>query len=264
MEHPKEKKVENQPLAHLKFRKHQHGEVANGEDISTRDFRAPYQRNTWSSTDLCNLLHSVREIESQKEKKMALSLTLPQKTLEENKVRISTDHCYCATLTPTEAEITQFGHKGTEHEVSTEVLTPVNCHPVSLIETKERRDKIRRKLFVDENDVNRIERETVGQSLDKNWDMHRKIRITASKCHHIATLQKTTSPSKAIQEILHYKLPQTKAMKEGLVREPFVIEEYTEAKTINKENVVVKPFGLFVSKSKPFLAASPLWIGLQC
>ena len=88
--------------------------------------------------------------------------------------------------------------------------------------------------------------------------MHRKIRITASKCHRIATLQKTTSPSKAIQEILHYKkLPQTKAMKEGLLREPFVIEEYTEAKTINNQKVVVKPCGLFVSKSKPFLVASP-------
>ena len=189
---------------------------------------------------------------------MALSLILPQKTLEENKVRISSDHCYCATLTPTEAEVTQFDHKGTEPEVSTEVLTPVKCHPVSLTEIKERRDKIRRKLFVDENDVYRIERETVGQSLNKNWDVHRKIRITASKCHRIATLQKTTSPSKAIREILHYKkLPQTKAMKEGLLREPFVIEEYTEAKTINNQKVVVKPCGLFVSKSKPFLAASP-------
>ena len=46
-------------------------------------------------------------------------------------------------------------------------------------------------------------------------------------------------------------------MKEGLLREPFVIEEYTEAKTINNQKVVVKPCGLFVSKSKPFLAASP-------
>ena len=99
---------------------------------------------------------------------MALSLILPQKTLEENKVRISTDHCYCATLTPTEAGVTQFDHKGTEPEASTGVLTPVKCYPVRLTEIKERRDKIRRKLFVDENDVNRIERETVGQSLNKN------------------------------------------------------------------------------------------------
>ena len=112
------------------------GKVAKGEDTfspPTRDFRAPYQMNTRSSTDLCNLLLSVREIESQKGKKMALSLILPQKTLKENKVRISTDHYYCANLTLTEAEVTQFDHKGTEPEVSTEVLTPVKCHPVSLM-----------------------------------------------------------------------------------------------------------------------------------
>lgn len=42
---------------------------------------------------------------------MAISLILPQKTLEEHKVRIAADHCYCATLTPTEAEVTHFGHK---------------------------------------------------------------------------------------------------------------------------------------------------------
>ena len=69
---PRKRKVENQPVAHVKFRKHQHGKVAKGEDTSSpsiRDFRAPYQRNTWSSTDLCNLLQSVREIESQKGKK---------------------------------------------------------------------------------------------------------------------------------------------------------------------------------------------------
>ena len=264
---PRKRKVENQPVACVKFRKHQHGKITKQKDRSS-GFRAPSQRNTWSNTVLCNLLHSVREIENKKEKKMALSLILPQKTLEENKARISADHCYCATSTPTEAEVTEFGHKkGAEPDkeilVPTELLTPVKCHPVSLTEINERCDKIRKKLFVDEKDVIQIERETVGQSLNKNWNMHRKIRITASKCHRIATLQKTTSPSKAIQEILHYKnIPQTKAMKEGLLREQLVIEEYIKVKKIYNQNVVVKPCGLFVSKSKHFLAASP--DGLVC
>ena len=82
--------------------------------------------------------------------------------------------------------------------MSTELLSPVKCHPVSLEEIKERCIKLKKRLFVDEKDIVRIEKETVGQSANENWNLHRKIRITASKCHRIATLQATASPTKAI------------------------------------------------------------------
>ncbi|CAH3139891.1 unnamed protein product [Porites lobata] len=215
---------------------------------------APHQQNPSLNTDASNLLHHVKEIEKKTGKKMALSLILPQKTLEENKERISVEHNYCTPLTPIEPVETE----GNICTVSTELLSPVKCHPVSLEEIKERCIKLKKRLFVDEKDVDRIEKETVGQSANENWNLHRKIRITASKCHRIATLQATTSPTKAIEEVLHYKqIPQTRAMKEGLSREGAVIAEYIKSKKLDNQNVIVQPCGLFISKSHNYLAASP-------
>lgn len=267
---PRKRKVENQPIAQIKFRRHEHGKLRKNEEKvlpSTRDFRAPHQQHPSSNTDLYNLLHNVREIENRKGKKMALSLILPQKTLEENKVNISIDHCYCTIPSPPGNQIAEFdpeeGESDKSNAMCTELLPPVKCHPVSPLEIKERCRAISKKLFVDEKDVARIEKETIGQSVNENWNLHRKIRITASKCHRVATLQETTSPTKAIQEILHYKqIPQTRAMKEGLLREHSIIAEYIKTKKMAKQNVEVKPCGLFISKSHNFLAASP--DGLVC
>ena len=97
---------------------------------------------------------------------MALSLILPQKTLEEDKDRISVEHSYCAPLTPSEPQ------EGNTKSSGTVLLSPVKCHPVSLAEIKERCSKIKKRLFVDERDVDRIEKETVGQSANENWYLH--------------------------------------------------------------------------------------------
>ena len=251
---PRKRKIDNLPIAQVKFRKHQHGKPCKSEDKalpSTRDVRAAHQQNPNANTDVSNLLHCVKEIEKKTGKKMTLSLILPQKTLEEDKERISVEHNYCTPLTPIEPE-------GNSSTVSTELLSPVKCHPVSLEEIKERCIKLKQRLFVDEKDVDRIEKETVGQSANANWNLHRKIRITASKCHRIATLQATTSPTKAIGEVLHYKqIPQTRAMKEGLSREDAVIAEYIKSKKLDNQNVIVQACGLFISKSHNYLAASP-------
>ena len=255
---PRKRKIDNLPIAKAKFKKHQHGKLSKSEDKSppsTRDVRAPHQQYPNTNTDMYNLLHRVKEIENKTGKKMALSLILPQKTLEENKETILVEHNYCTPLThiePVEPE------QGNGSPVSTELLSPVKCHPVSLEEIKERCIKVKKRLFADEKDVDQIEKETMGQSVNENWNLHRKIRITASKCHRIATLQATTSPTKAISEVLHYKqIPQTIYMKEGLSREGAVIAEYIKSRKLNNQNVLVKPCGLFISKSHNFLAASP-------
>ena len=136
--------------------------------------------------------------------------------MEEVKDRISVEHSYCAPLTPIEP---QDGNTEIGSTVCTQLFSPVKCHPVSLAEIKKRCRKITERLSVDERVVDRIEKATVGQSANEKWNLHRKIRITASKCNRIGTLQETTSPTKAIAEVLHYKkVPQTRAMKEGLLR----------------------------------------------
>ena len=116
---------------------------------------------------------------------MALSLILPQKTLEEVKDKISVKHSYCGPLTPIEPQ-----DENTEicSTVCTQLLSPGKCNPVSLAEIKERCRKIKERPYVDERDVGRIEKETVGQLANEKWNLHRKIRITASKCNWIATL----------------------------------------------------------------------------
>ena len=83
--------IGNLPIAKAKFKKHQHGKLSKGEDKtppSTRDVRAPHQQNPNTNTDMYNLLHCVKEIENKTGKKMAFSLILSQKTLEENKETI--------------------------------------------------------------------------------------------------------------------------------------------------------------------------------
>ena len=104
---PRKRKVDNLPIVQVKFKKHQHGKPVKSEDksSSTSDARPQHQHHAHSNTTLCNLLHSVREVEKKTDKKMALSLILPQKTLEEVKDSISVEHSYCAPLTPIEDAI---------------------------------------------------------------------------------------------------------------------------------------------------------------
>ena len=75
----------------------------------------------------------------------------------------------------------------------------------------------------------------------------------------MAVLKETTSPEKALQEVLHYKVPHsTKQMIDGLNKEPEITEDYIAAlnKMGRKEIKVIKS-GLQVSKSHGFLASSP-------
>ena len=78
--------------------------------------------------------------------------------------------------------------------------------------------------------------------------MHSKYRITASKCHRVAPLKESTSPTKAVQEILQYKQQcQTSNMKEGLRREKEIINEYISLQKQKGKDIQVVPSGLIVS-----------------
>ena len=249
---PRKRKIDNQPISQVTFKKHQHGEPTEEkvkqEQQRTSYFRALYQQHPASNTELYNLLYQVKEIEKKKGKKMAVSLILPQKPLEETKDIVSRDHCYFKSVGMPQENV------HAQDEINEPLnLSPIKNHPVSLSEIKERCEKVKRKLFVDESDVERIQKETIGQSSNASWNLHRKCRITASKCYRIAAMRESTSPTKAIQEVLQYtQVPQTSKMMAGLQRESSIIREYSEQRSVK-----VQPCGLFVSKSHHFLAASP-------
>ena len=132
--------------------------------------------------------------------------------------------------------------------------------PFSLDEIRERCQEIKRNLFLNDDNISKIERETRGQSANSKWFDHRFRRITASKCHRVACPHKAgTSPSKIIKEVLNYnERVQTKAMREGIQNEDLIITQYTEK--MGKEGHVgleVTSCGFFVSKTHGFLGASP-------
>ena len=85
-----------------------------------------------------------------------------------------------------------------------------------------------------------------------------KFRITTSKCHQIASLKPTTSPTKALREILQYDKPyQSEAMKDGLQKECEIEKLYvTSMQKLGHKNLSVQSSGLFICQSYGFLAAT--------
>ena len=132
--------------------------------------------------------------------------------------------------------------------------------PLSLDEIRERCPKIKHNLFLNDDDISKVERETRGQSTNEKWFDHRFGRITASKCHRVACPHKAgTSPSKIIKEVLNYnEQVQAKAMREGIENEELIITQYKDKmQKGGHAGLEVNSCGFFVSKTPGFLGASP-------
>ena len=150
--------------------------------------------------------------------------------------------------------INNLGQCSKVHKPSTidSIISPPKQQPVSLSEIKDRVERIKKQLFITEEEAESIERGTCEQSNCQLWFDHRAPRITASKCKR-ALVRKGTSPKKALSEILQYKgQVSTDLMKDGIESEPAIIEKYSK-----ETNVKVQKSGLFIAKTHPFLAASP-------
>ena len=132
------------------------------------------------------------------------------------------------------------------------IISPPKEQPISLDEIYERANRIKKKLFVDSHERERIKEETKQQSGSQEWFEARKIRITASKCKR-AIQRPTTSPTKAMIEILHLKENfQSQQMKQGLEDETKILKMYEE-----KLGCTVSKVGFIISSTHPFLGASP-------
>jgi len=87
---------------------------------------------------------------------------------------------------------------------TTNIISPPKEQPISLQEIYERANRIKKELFVDTNERERIKEETKQQSGSQEWFEVGKTRITASICKR-AIQRPTTSPTKAMIDILHLK-----------------------------------------------------------
>ena len=93
---------------------------------------------------------------------------------------------------------------------------------------------------------------TKAQSNCQAWFEHRRVRITASQSKR-ALIKPSTSPTKAMKEILHYNNQyQSNKMKQGLQDEKQIIWLYE-----NKLDCKVTETGFVIPQSYLFLGASP-------
>ena len=81
------------------------------------------------------------------------------------------------------------------------------------------------RIRVDDEKARAIEEGTQDQSQSSMWFAHRAPRITASKCKR-ALMIETTSPSKAMGEILYNSNYQSEHMRDGIKSEEDVIKQY--------------------------------------
>lgn len=118
---------------------------------------------------------------------------------------------------------------------------------------------MKKALFVSEEKAKAIEVQTRKQSASQEWYQHRKFRITVSKSYRCAASKQSTSPTKAIKEVLGYNNNySSEAMKAGISMEHEIVSQYVEEKLkLNGCIVNVERCGFFVHPIHPFLGASP-------
>ena len=131
------------------------------------------------------------------------------------------------------------------------MISPIKNHPASLHDILSKAESIMVRIRVDDEKARAIEEGTQDQSQSSMWFAHRAPRITASKCKR-TLMKETTSPSKAMGEILYNSNYQSEHMRDGIKSEAEVIKQY-----FKQTGNTVQQCGFFIAKSHPFLGASP-------
>ncbi|XP_052790029.1 uncharacterized protein LOC128224265 [Mya arenaria] len=104
-----------------------------------------------------------------------------------------------------------------------------------------------------DKDRDDIEMYTRGQNKNDRWFEEREKRIQSSNFHRVCTATERTDLHDLAKSFVRGKgLKPTEAMRHGIQYEKDAIHQYE-----SKNNVKVKPCGIFVSKNLPFLGASP-------
>ena len=123
---------------------------------------------------------------------------------------------------------------------------------MSLNEISAQAGRVKKRLFDSANNCQAIENKTRDQHKSVLWYNVRKPRITGSQ-EKRCFLKGSTSPTKAISEILMYKpRVQTHHIKKGIEMEPMIIERFSQ-----QTGNTVRKCGFFISERHPYLGASP-------
>ena len=83
------------------------------------------------------------------------------------------------------------------------IVSPVKEQPMSLKDITEKGVRAKQRIMKSSKDREAIAKETLGQQSCRVWYDVRQRRITASQCK-CCILRPTTSPTKAVEEVLLY------------------------------------------------------------
>lgn len=120
-----------------------------------------------------------------------------------------------------------------------------------------------------EEDIEQIERETVGQAENSVWVYQRKGRMTASNFYSVYTRVNTIKCNAStinepnveplIKKLMGYQRnnPDLPALKHGRSFEPVARERYLSLVRCRHNDFKFRECGLFVHPDKPYLGASP-------
>lgn len=244
---PPKRKGPVQPISQMKFCKHDYAKEKKVQQpmfTPGKDVRAPHQRE-WPKERLEEMLAQLKDLQQKTGQAISWCHILPG--IEHDKKQNEPIHqCPSSLQMPSPANS------------SPKLISPIKEHPVSVDEIRNRCERIKKKLFVSQEEAVEIEGKTRGQSDNTYWHAERKTRITASRCYRIAVLKTSTSPTKALKEIMYSSVRPTRQMKEGLSKEPEIMQEYTLLQqTSGHQGLTVGASGLIINPQDGYLGASP-------
>lgn len=106
---------------------------------------------------------------------------------------------------------------------------------------------------ITKQEISNIEKKTRGQSKAKDWFHDREIRLTSSNFGRICKLTDRTNVKELVSSFMSPNNNiNSKALQHGLTCEKVAIERFEQ-----ENNTSTQACGMFVSKSHPYLAASP-------
>lgn len=225
---PKKRKQEPSTIQGVNFQKHVYGKESKAPRAPT-----PPVAVSQSVNDFESIFEKIKNTETKTRKKIGLSYIIPH-TLPEKEL-LPPSEPECSNRTPAKWE----------------VVSPVKDAPLSMSDIEQKALRAKKRLLDSVKDIEEIVEKTKGQYDTRMWFDVRQPRITASKSKR-CLLRATTSPTKAVSEVLYPKQVQTNAMKDGIESESSIIQTF-EHETCNK----VLKSGFFISDTHPFLGASP-------
>ena len=129
-----------------------------------------------------------------------------------------------------------------------------NAHyvPISQEEYEEKKEAVLDSLKVSKEEIERIARETIGQSSSLRWHDERAKRLTASSFGKICKQREATHCQNLVKQILYSPFSGNKSTKWGKDNESIAVREFCLL-----YNTDVMETGLIIDEEHHFLGASP-------